>query len=601
MNEDKLYLSDAIDYNRDIKGNRFVQIFSGVGSGKNTFVEQFIKGNEEMEIPQKTVLIITSRKSKVQETLSDDDLDITGKIKAKWDSYHFVMTNDDDIPEDIDDIDPMFIRTLSDSWGESKVYQKSVICTNAFIESYLKYVYVSDDVTTHLWELFDIIVIDEYHSIVLDASYQSAPFYIKELIEEFKLRHELADKGEGMRPLCEQIIMMTGTPEPIEMVEMPEEYTKVIDMRGICKNVQPEQICFIERKEAKKQIAEQIKYGYRAVYFENHTDLPKKFCNNTDIKPEDVAVSFSKQEKRAKLKKNDEYTYNRMVDVEKSITNTGLIPHDVKLFLTTGKNKEGINIRNEDVQFMYVESHIFSDIAQMAGRVREGINNLYVIVDAEPFENDESKYEELFSAEKIAMQHDNQVLGAANEYFEALCKRLGLDELYLKRETISTVMSQMELKEYVDFIHEKFPYIRYSYFDNYFKFYELRSKGKKYQEKSISEFADIMMNKEKCVEVFKKWFPDSEIEPYENNDFRAKLIFEKYIPDINVEYSEEVVNAMIAELQAQCYPKLKKLQAMLNRCTDNLKWSRRHNNKGRAGYDRISFVKDEKKSKKSKK
>ena len=47
--------------------------------------------------------------------------------------------------------------------GDQKhfVYQQSVVCTNAFIEKYLQYVYDPKDITTHLWELFDMIVVDE--------------------------------------------------------------------------------------------------------------------------------------------------------------------------------------------------------------------------------------------------------------------------------------------------------------------------------------------------------------------------------------------------------------------------------------------------------
>lgn len=54
----------------------------------------------------------------------------------------------------------------------------------------MQYRYRPLDATTHLWELFDLIVIDEAHSLVLDASYQSAPFYVMELINEFCARHK---------------------------------------------------------------------------------------------------------------------------------------------------------------------------------------------------------------------------------------------------------------------------------------------------------------------------------------------------------------------------------------------------------------------------
>ena len=37
------YLSDVIDYQRDIEPYRIIQIYAGVGSGKNRWVEQLAK------------------------------------------------------------------------------------------------------------------------------------------------------------------------------------------------------------------------------------------------------------------------------------------------------------------------------------------------------------------------------------------------------------------------------------------------------------------------------------------------------------------------------------------------------------------------------
>lgn len=40
----KPYLADTIDYDTDIAPYQFIQIFSGVGSGKNTLVDFLIAG-----------------------------------------------------------------------------------------------------------------------------------------------------------------------------------------------------------------------------------------------------------------------------------------------------------------------------------------------------------------------------------------------------------------------------------------------------------------------------------------------------------------------------------------------------------------------------
>lgn len=38
----KPYLSDTIDYDTDIAPHQFIRIYSGVGSGKNTFVNHLV-------------------------------------------------------------------------------------------------------------------------------------------------------------------------------------------------------------------------------------------------------------------------------------------------------------------------------------------------------------------------------------------------------------------------------------------------------------------------------------------------------------------------------------------------------------------------------
>lgn len=71
---EKPFLSNMIDYKRDIEPYPFIQIFSGVGSGKNVFINKLINGHtyigedgEPYTVPPKSVLLITSRRAKVEE------------------------------------------------------------------------------------------------------------------------------------------------------------------------------------------------------------------------------------------------------------------------------------------------------------------------------------------------------------------------------------------------------------------------------------------------------------------------------------------------------------------------------------------------------
>ena len=73
-NESELpYLSDAIFYETNIAPYRYIQIYAGVGSGKNTFINRFVNGDPETKIPKMIVLVITSRRSKVDELQADEE------------------------------------------------------------------------------------------------------------------------------------------------------------------------------------------------------------------------------------------------------------------------------------------------------------------------------------------------------------------------------------------------------------------------------------------------------------------------------------------------------------------------------------------------
>ena len=75
--ENRTYLSHVLEYERDIEPYRYIHIYAGVGSGKNTYISHMITGFQadtetgENFVPRKTVLLVTSRSVKVKETLKD--------------------------------------------------------------------------------------------------------------------------------------------------------------------------------------------------------------------------------------------------------------------------------------------------------------------------------------------------------------------------------------------------------------------------------------------------------------------------------------------------------------------------------------------------
>ena len=169
----KPLVADVLDYEHDIAPYKVIKIFSGVGSGKTQVACKLILGDKERRIPRQTVLLITSRRSTVEETLSQMGNRAAGRARAygniSEDEYADSLGSNADNIRIIKDDDEFFPSDVT-------VYNKSVVCTNAHIEQYFKRQHIPAVSSTHLWELFDTIIVDEVHSLITDATYQSAPF-----------------------------------------------------------------------------------------------------------------------------------------------------------------------------------------------------------------------------------------------------------------------------------------------------------------------------------------------------------------------------------------------------------------------------------------
>ena len=92
----------------------------------------------------------------------------------------------------------------------------------------------------------------------------------------------------------------------------------------------------------------------------------------------------------------------RKAAIYKSLKENETVPHDIKLFIATTKCKEGINIMDEDISTMFSENHYYIDLVQMAGRVRKGLNKLYVIYDAKQNYDSFSRFDAEINIECVA-------------------------------------------------------------------------------------------------------------------------------------------------------------------------------------------------------
>lgn len=92
---------------------------------------------------------------------------------------------------------------LADAAGDLySIRQRSCVTTNAKVEYDLRKWYSAFDPRLQPWNRFDMIIVDEVHSLFSDATYQSASFYVRRLIEEILQRSKTC-----------KVIVMTGSPK----------------------------------------------------------------------------------------------------------------------------------------------------------------------------------------------------------------------------------------------------------------------------------------------------------------------------------------------------------------------------------------------------
>ena len=219
------YLSDVINYENDIEPYQIIEIYSGVGSGKNYWVEKLASEG-------KSILFITSRK-------------VTAQAQAKKMSGKRWI-----------DLDALGQEGI----GSKK--QNLVVVTNAGLEHFVKEKYDESDEKTHIWKYFDLIVLDEAHSLTTDATFTDSPFHVKDFLKWVQVH----DKR------C-KIVFMTGTPEPIEWAFSDKTRSgpvfNYLNLYDKCNHVDPKDVYLWPSEWIAENIADELKEGSRIIYFAN--------------------------------------------------------------------------------------------------------------------------------------------------------------------------------------------------------------------------------------------------------------------------------------------------------------------------------------------
>lgn len=499
----RYYLSETIDYEQDIEPYPFIGIYSGVGSGKNFFIDCLalghIPGTEAgqcQEFRPQTILLITSRRAKVNELRNNTEL-MQDQWIGQWDDAPSWYLDDREDARDIW-LHRRKVNCEGDAWcqGTRTIYQRTVVCTNAAIEHYQRNNYNPADSTTFLWNRFDIIVFDEAHSLLADMSYQTAPFYSLSLLEEVL---EYQKNGDTK---C-KIIMMTGTPRILQNLSISDD-CHLIDRMDQCHHVTPERVIFTEKKPAREEAAKMLFNGERAVLFFNHVgELLEYYAALEEEFPsflDQVAYSFSDEKRRKDIGQNKLTEFDKMVETEKYIAENMAIPERITLFLTTARNKEGINICNGDIRTMFVEAHDEVSVLQMVGRLRDGVDRLFVVTNSKGYPNKESPFEYLTADESVSQFCDDRL--------RLFCKNNKVD---IENPLYLPLSQYPDIVEFIEFLESKNAYLQFNYSENRFQLNNYRKICKDYYAKQNAIFAQAKRSQKGLVELAHKWYPNTKV------------------------------------------------------------------------------------------
>ena len=545
MNQNiKTHVSDLISYEKDIKPYKFIEIISGVGSGKSYFVEQLALKFK--------VLIITSRRAKVEETYNKNKSKIyTEKFKAK--EMYITAVQWQQLPP---------WDRISDVKGCPNGLW---VATNAQIEQYYNYKYdeTTNPTTKRIMTIsnsFDIVVLDECHSIFVDSTYQTSGYYVGMLLDDIR---------KTRRKICKHIICMTGTPEPCGDY-FKDKYDKKdyirFDLRNDCGSIQPENIYFIEEEEAKLLVNKLYKENKRVVYFINNTLeewFPKKFVEKTNILSSDVTFICSKQESISKLRYQDEEAYQRLSKAYNDISNNGHIPDFVKILLTTSILKEGIDINDDDIDSIIVNNHRESDVIQMVGRFRNNIKNLYIIADTRPYRISPVNHKMYKNDLQDDIDHFNKKLLALKqslEYGQSLSKT---DEDYYSLQNYKADLDNLITRAIIDN-----PYIVYDSKIQQFVKNDNTVLGVNYCRQQDKVWENI---KKEYNLIVSKWYNNSTIHPFYTLNERLKMEFDEYWDSCNIQlnigYSKKFYLNFLAGLSElfSCQESIKRIDNANNK------------------------------------
>lgn len=460
--------------------------------------------------------------------------------------------------------------------------------TNAWVARFARYIYDPEDIKTHIWKYFDFIFLDEAHSIVTDATFADSSFDVWRFMSWVATNNKydrcekcgsnekcgIEDKSESKdkSKRC-KVILMSGTPDPFEQL-IPKEtrgldYFNYLDYFEICNHVEPKKVVIRQEDStwnAAKVIRKYYKKKKRVIYFASsitHIIQLIKDLSKQGITETDIGVSFTDETKKDEIPFR---IFEKKKEIEDSLMATELLPDDVKIFLTTTKNKEGINIQNKDIKVMFAESSQSAELTQMAGRVRKGLNELNIMYELARNYNDiEKKWNRFFGDNLLNDKLPSGLVPDEEQQFD----KKWLDHINYNYSAFTTGLDKATAEKIIEAIEKSFLYVRYDFFRQKFLPFLGRMRGedlarddRKQLEEWVENWSDEWVDKwgnilSPGMKEFQKWFPYSTIilaeKPPTDKEI-AKRVMDNYFKEhsdlLERKISKDERDKIVADLNA---------------------------------------------------
>lgn len=532
------HVSDVLDWERDISPYNVVLGIAPPGAGKTYFFNKLVRGEIEGANQGLTVLILENRRIRVDQTieecvidLSDDKkmkafiqkISLGGNLMSRDLSTMIAANLEDMLPEET-----RRFRKRTENLGV--VYNQHACITTARLTYFLRGVYervgekfYEESLYESLWNMFDVIVMDEVHAIVMDSDYQDAPFVAFDFITCFLKKCKVPNR---------HLIMLTATEAPLGKLFSYYKNIHKIDFSKQCPGVKPSKVSFIEKRDVKKEICQKMKDSdtWNCVYFYSSSIISaEEFCEDIDLDYKQVISLFSSEDAFTDLSEEEQ---ERTEQIEELIIKERVVPPEIRVVLSTSKYKEGVDFK-WPIDCIYIEAHNEADVVQMAGRARCGGHEVKIVIGSFDFLNYKNIEERRFFYDFEAKE-----LKDINRRFH---EEYSSEE---KKLMVQLQMSSDEERRKLGIERGRLSHMRFSYFNNQFQMYATRKRYWDYMEKSLiawyrKDENDLRLgdtDPKYYQRLVQRWFPDVEVEPYISRIYLMKQRLQKalkYGPEIS--------------------------------------------------------------------